>query len=202
MSSSHLFQDFGTLKAAKVGKQSLTIDEIEELKLQAFESGYKAGWEDADGAQSDSLTHVSAELASSLQSASFEYHELRATMNAAVQSIMADVVEKILPAAAQASLGAHIRDFVTGTVREALDKPIEIAVAPASEDAVRAVLSSDLQDPFKLVTSANLSPNQAMLQLGKAETELNLDKMMAEIAAAITTYFETQKPEVTDGGPA
>lgn len=202
MSTSHLFQDFGTMTPAQVGKQSLSVDQIEDIKLQAFENGYKAGWDDAIGAQTESLTHVSAELAASLQSASFEYHELRATMNAATQSIMSEVVEKILPKMAQASLGVHIRDLVSSSIRESLDKPIEIAVGNGSEDAVRAVLTLDLQEPFTLVTDACLSPNQVVLRLGDGEAEINLDKTVADIASAITTFFETQKSEETDGESA
>ncbi len=202
MSTTHLFQDFGTMQPAKVGKRSMSADELEDLKLQAFESGYQAGWEDALKAHSKSETHVSAELATSLQSASFEYHELRATLNASVQSIMAEVVETVLPLVAQASLGSHIRDYVVASARAALDRPIEIAVAPESEAAVRATLANDLPEAFDLVVDPTMSPNQAILRIGASEAEINLDKTVADIALAVTTFFETQKSEVTDGRPA
>lgn len=199
MSASHLFQDFGTMKSANVGKRSMAAGEIEDLKLQAFENGYQAGWDDAVKAQSESVTHVSAALAASLQSASFEYHELRATMNASVQSIMAEVVEAILPTVARASLGAHIRDYIVSSARDALDRTIEIAVAPASEDAVRMLLEAELPQPFELVGDPVMSPNQAVIRLGKCEAEINLDKTVADIASAVTTFFETNKTEVNDG---
>lgn len=202
MSTTHLFQDFGTMKPAAVGKLSLTTEEIEDLKLQAFEDGYQAGWEDAVKAQDKSLTHVSAGLANSLQTASFEYHELRSTMNAAVQSIMAEVVQTILPAAARASLGAHIRDFVLAQARAAMDRRIEITVAPASEEAVRSLLSSDLPEPFEIATDPDMSPDLAMLRLGAGEVEMNLGKTVADITAAIETYFENQNTEVRDGRPS
>lgn len=202
MTSSHLFQDFGTMKPATIAKRPMSVDEIEDLKLQAFESGYQAGWDDAVKAQSDSLTHVSSEFATSLQSASFEYHELRATMNAAVQGIMAEVTGTILPTIAQASLGAHIREYITSTVRDALDKPIEIAVAPANEDAVRYAVDDQFPEPFELVLDESLLPHQALLRLGPAEVEINLDKTVADIASAVTTFFETQKAEVNDGRSA
>ena len=202
MSLSHLFQDFGTLKSTQAGKRSLTAEEIEDLKLQSFESGFQAGWEDALKAQVETHSHVSAGLAASLQSASFEYHELRATLNASVQNIMAHVVDTILPLAARAGLGAHIRDFVTSAAQDAQDRPIEIVVAPECEEAVRRVLSSDLQEPFELVGDPGMSESQATIRLGSKESEINLDKTVAEIALAVATFFETQKSEVTDGRSA
>lgn len=202
MVASHLFQDFGTIKESRVGKRSMTAEEIEDLKLQAFESGYQAGWDDAVKAQSESLTHVSSEFAASLQSASFEYHELRATMNASIQTIMAEVVDAILPKVAHASLGAHIREYITSVARNTLEMPIEISVAPSCEDALRATLTGEVPEPFTLVLDPSMSPNQVTLRLGASEAEIDLDKTVADISSAVTAYFDTQKAEVTDGRSA
>ncbi|MEP2892342.1 hypothetical protein [Tateyamaria sp.] len=199
MVSSHLFQDFGTMKAAKVGKRSMSAEELEELKLQAFESGYQAGWDDAVKAQVASVTHVSSEFGNNLQAASFEYHEMRATLNASVQSIMNEVVTVILPVVARESLGVHIRDCITSVVQDSLDRPILITVAPASEEAVRATLTSDLPEPFEFYPDSTMSPNQVILRLGASEKEVNLDKTVADIESAVTSFFEIQNPEVTNG---
>ncbi|MFL4469488.1 hypothetical protein ACERZ8_06250 [Tateyamaria armeniaca] len=202
MSLTHLFQDFGTLKPANVGKKSMSTEEIEDLKLQAFEGGFQAGWDEAVKAQSDTVTHVSAGLAASLQSASFEYHELRGTLHASVQSIMTEIVETILPVAAHASLGSHIRDLVGSISQDALDRSIEIAVAPGRDEAVRNLLSAELPEPFEVIVDPMMSPNQATLRMGAKEIDVNLDKTVAEIASALTNFFETQKSEVNNGGTA
>lgn len=199
MTSSPFFQNFGTMKTATVGKRPMSIEDIEDLKLQAFESGYQAGWDDAVRAQSETMAHVSSEFAASLQSASFEYHELRATMNASVQSIMAEVVGAILPTIAHASLGAHIQEYIGSVARDALDRPIEVTIAPEQEDAVRSTLKEDLADPFKLTFDPALPANQALLRLGQAEAEINLGKTVADISAAVTAFFETQSAEVKVG---
>jgi len=202
MPASHLFQDFGTQKPVKAGKTTYSPEEIEEFKLQAFENGYQAGWDDAVKAQANTVTHVTSGLASSLQSASFDYHELRATLSASVQTIMEQVVNTALPQMAKASLGAHIRELVTVTARSALDRPIEISVAPENEDAVHAILSDTISEPFELIADPLMSPTQVVLRLGKQETEVNLDRLMADIGSAISTFFQTQNPEVSDGGTA
>ena len=193
MSASHLFQDFGTSKAQKPSTPGLAVEEVEEQKLDAFEKGYQAGWEDAVKAQNDTLTHVSSGLAASLQAASFEYHELRASLSSSVQSIMSQVVETILPTIAHASLGAHIREQIAAVSKDALDRPIEIAVSAESEDAVLAALSEGVPEPFELVIDPLMSSTQVILRVGPNETEINLDRVVADIGAAITTYFETQK---------
>ncbi|WP_415404997.1 hypothetical protein [Tateyamaria sp. SN3-11] len=202
MSAAHLFEDFGTLKPAKAPAPSRGDEEIEDLKLEAFENGYQAGWDDAVKAQADTLTHVSSGLAASLQAASFEYHELRASLNGSVQSILEQVVDTVLPTIAKVSLGAHIREQITSMSREALDRPIEIAIAPEAEDAVRGILAGEVQSPFILIVDPLMSPAQVVLRLGEAETELNLDKVVTDIRSAVTAYFQTQTSEVPDDRPA
>ncbi|MEO1710277.1 MAG: hypothetical protein AAFR70_08405 [Pseudomonadota bacterium] len=200
MTASHLFQDFGsTKKPEPSAPPEASQDEVEDQLLQSFENGYQAGWDDATKAQAETVAHVSSDLATSLQNASFEYHELRSTLNAAMQKILDEVAQKILPVAAHASLGSHIRSELEKLGRDAVDMPIEIAVAPLSETAVRAALGDDIQRPFVLVSDPAIGPSQALIRMGRRETEINLDRVVTEVAAAITTFFQTPNQEVNHG---
>lgn len=200
MAVPHLFQDFGNAKPQQQVSTSLpTIEDVEDQKLEAFEKGYQAGWDDAVSAQTETQSFVSSGLANSLQNASFEYHEMRATFNASVEAIIGNITEVILPQAAHASLGAHIREQVLTLTRNSLDRSIEIAVAPESEATVRSALDDSLPKPFVLVTDDLLSSSQALLRLGPQEVELNLDRSIAGISAAIASFFETHPNEVKDG---
>ena len=75
MSAAHLFEDFGEEKPKANLGSGLAVEEVADQKLEAFENGFQAGWEDAIAAQSETQSFVSSGLASSLQNASFEYHE-------------------------------------------------------------------------------------------------------------------------------
>ena len=202
MNTSKLFQDFGAPKRNPSKAATLPVEEVEDAKLQAFENGYQAGWDDAVKAQAETLTHVSADLAVSLQSASFEYHELRATLNGIVKDIMEQVTHTVLPEMARRSIGAHVREQIGQAAQSSLDMPLEIAVSAESEDAVRAALGGDPEAPFTLTIDPLLSPNQVLLRLGKREVEINLDRILSDIRSAISAYFETQPAEVSDGRSA
>ena len=69
--------------------ETLVLDTgaLEDAKLASFESGYSAGWEDAAAAQADDQTRVSADLARSLQSLTFTYHEARNHVLKAIEQI-------------------------------------------------------------------------------------------------------------------
>ncbi|WP_299592099.1 hypothetical protein [uncultured Tateyamaria sp.] len=199
MTASHLFEDFGDAKAQERFSSRMPVEDIEDQKLESFENGYQAGWDDAVAAQTETLSFVSSGLANSLQNASFEYHELRATLNASVETIIGQVVDVVLPQIANASLGAHVREKMAALTRKNLDRDIEIVVAPESEAAVRTALDDDPPKPFVLITDELLAPTQVVLRLDRNEAELHLDRAVAEISAAVTSFFENQANEVKDG---
>jgi flagellar assembly protein FliH len=199
MNASRLFEDFGEAPKRPKAKTPLGVEEVEDQKLEAFENGYQAGWEDAIKAQASTGAHVSTDLAARLQDASFEYHEVRNTLNGAVNDIMTELVKTLLPKIAQESLGAHVREQVAAMARSGLERTIEIVVAPESEDAVRSVLDAEVGPPFELVADEHLAPAQVILRLGPDEREINLVRIVDEIGTMVTAFFETEKSEVTNG---
>ena len=120
-------------------------------------------------------------------------------MNASIEAVLKGVTDVVLPQVARASLGAHIAQRVQEIATQRLDMAIEIVVAPENEAAVRNVLQDEIPEPFRLVTDELLAPAQAMLRAENTEVELNLDRAVAEISAAIAAFFETQSTEVNDG---
>lgn len=199
MTASHLFQDFGDIKSSQHSRQDLPIEDVEDQKLEAFEKGYQAGWEDAVAAQTETRSFVSSGLANSLQNASFEYHELRATLNASVEAILAGVIDVVLPQIARASLGAHVCEEVSTLARKSMDRDIEIVVAPESQSAVRAALQDDLPTPFVLTTDKLLAPTQVILRLDSSEAELHLERAITDISTAVASFFENNPNEAKDG---
>ena len=196
MSRAHLFQDFGSIRSDDPGTGESAV-EIEEQKLQSFEDGYQAGWDDAVKAQSRTAQHISSALAANLQDASFQYHEMRATLNKSAQGILQQIVQTTLPTVAQASLGARICEEIIGQVRNALEAKIVVAVAPSSVDAVKTVLGDTLSDPFDVVGDAAMPPDQAVLRIDQSEIEIDMARVLAEIDCAVSAFFTTDDPEVT-----
>ena len=67
-----------------------------KLQLDAFEEGYRAGWDDAIKAQSDDRTRIS-EFAQNLQDLSFTYHEAYSHAINAMTPLLEDIVRSVLP---------------------------------------------------------------------------------------------------------
>ncbi len=163
---------------------------LEDAKLASFESGYSAGWEDAAAAQADDQSRVSADLARSLQSLSFTYHEARSHVLKAVEPLLRQVVSQLLPAIAKAALAAKVLEVLMPLAEGLVDAPITLMLNPAARRAIEDQIAKTSGLPLILVEEPTLGEGQVYLKLGDVEREVNLDRAVTEISAAVRGFFD------------
>ncbi len=163
---------------------------FEEAKLQAYDQGYKAGWDDAAQAQQSDQSQISAELARNLKSLGFTFADARNHVLAAMNPVLQDIVARLLPAIARDALAPTILQALRPLAERASDSPIEILINPAARTAVEAVLLHSNGPPTHLVDEPSLGEGQAFLRLGQSETRIDLDGAIGDISAALTSFFQ------------
>ncbi|MEP2095997.1 MAG: ABC transporter ATP-binding protein [Paracoccaceae bacterium] len=163
--------------------------EIENQKLDSFEKGYQAGWDDAVNAQVATKTRISSDLAKNLQEVSFSYHEARSTLTKSLEPLFSDVVATLLPEVARHSLGPHLVAQLTDMVRVQTDQVIEITVSPVNLETIETLIENELESPFVMVPDPNLSEGQVFLRIGVEEREIDLDHVIETVGAAFNNFF-------------
>lgn len=164
---------------------------LEEERLQAFDKGYKAGWDDAAAAHEAQQTSISQEFAGNLQRMSFTYHDARSTILSEMESILRGMVEKVLPRTLQRSLGEMIVERVAAMAEEASEVPVEIVVAPENTERLQQMVADKVAPPLKIHQEPSLGAGQAYLRMGRTERKLDLDSVLLEISDAVTDFFES-----------
>lgn len=172
--------------------ETLVLDTgaLEDAKLASFESGYSAGWEDAAAAQADDRTRVSADLARSLQSLTFTYHEARNHVLKAIEPLLRHVVGHLLPVLAKDTLAAKVLEVLLPLADNLVAAPITLMLNPAARSAIEDILAKTSGLPLILVEEPTLGEGQVYLKLGDVEREVNLDRAVLEISAAVRGFFE------------
>lgn len=171
---------------------------FEEAKLTAYDQGYSAGWEDAASAQSEDRTRVQADLARNLQSLGFTYQEARMHVLRAIEPLLQQMVNRLLPALARETLAPVVLDVLMPLAEEMADAPVTLVLNPASRPAVEALLAQATGLPVTIVDEPSLGEGQAYLRLGASETHVDLDRATAEITAAVRGFFELPERERHD----
>lgn len=194
-----LLEDFsGSGSAAQAGPV-IEVSEVEGLKLEAFENGYKAGWDDAAKAQSEDRDKFSSNFAQHLQDLSFTYHEAYAQVMQGVTPLLQEVVASMLPAMAQAALGAHIVEQLEHLARSIGHMEVQVAVSPVNVNAILPLLETDFGFPLQVVQDETLADEQADIRFGETEKQIDLSDLITSIENALAGFAYNNQRKTANG---
>ena len=193
MTIAHLLEDFGSAPLQDFSAE-LGESEGETELLASFEQGYKAGWDDAIKAKSEERGNLSADLGRNLQDLSFTYNEAYGAMTAALQPLMDQIVQAILPTIAQGTLGAHISEQLKDLAADQVGQGIQILVSTENRETVADLVEQQAGIAAEIVADAELGPGQAYVRFGDKERQIDLDEVLSGIKKAVAGFFhETEK---------
>ena len=169
---------------------------LEDIRMQAYEQGYTAGWDDAASAQSEDQSRIQADFARNLQSLGFTFHEARMHVLRAVQPLLNEIVICLLPEMAREALASVALEILMPLADEMADAPVTLVLNPASRPAVEALLEKATGLQLTVIEEPTLGEGQVYLRLGDVETRVDLDRATADIATAVRDFFDlTEKDQ-------
>ncbi len=179
-------------EAKFVKSHTIVLDHgaLEDEKLASYETGYKAGWEDASAAIEGDQSRIKSELARNLQALSFTYHEARSHVLSAVEPLLLQVVGQLLPEIARETLAPFILETLMPLAEGLGDAPVTLVLHPNVRAAVESLLEQATGLPLSIEEESTLGEGQVFIRLGTVETQVDLDKATAEIAAAVRGFFD------------
>ncbi|WP_187431459.1 hypothetical protein ROLI_038600 [Roseobacter fucihabitans] len=198
MSLSHRYRNFGQSSVEVEDNDLLSSEGIEDQKLQSFEEGYQAGWDDAIKAQTDATMKVSTELGQNLQDMSFTYQEALSKLTLSIEPVMHQIVEKLLPAFARQTLGSHIIGELRDLVKLHAGQPIEIVISPENVETIKELAGKNLTDTFQIFEEPSLGQGQAFVRVGSQERSIDIDCVILGVSEAMTAFFHETEQEKSD----
>lgn len=174
----------GTAQTVVIGSA-----EIEEGRLQSYESGYSAGWEDAIAAMKDDQTKIGSELANNLQHLAFTFQEARTHVVKSVQPVLIQLCTQLLPSLAKEVLAPVILDTIMPLIEDQVDNPVRLVMNPIARPAVERFLTQAAGLPLVIVEEATLGEGQVYLRLGDIEHRIDLDTAVAQLSRAVHDFF-------------
>jgi len=198
MSLSHRYHNFSGMTSAGDLSDEANLDNAEDAKLQSFEDGYQAGWEDAVKAHEDAKDRIATDFAQNLQDMSFTFHEAFAKLSLAMKPLLSQIVTKVLPELSDKSIAAHVLDQMTELMAVRSVNAIEIAVAPENLDALTEILRGQTNIPFEVKAESALGEGQVYLRVNADEREVNFGAITAGMSDALDAYFQQIEQETPD----
>lgn len=174
---------------------------IEQVRMEAYEQGYTAGWDDGVAAQAEDQTRLREDLGRSLQGQSFTFHEARAHVLRALDPLFSAMLSRLLPEVARAALAPMVAEALQPLAADLADAPVSVFINPAARPAVAALLAAGAELPVALVDEPLLAEGQAVLRLGQIEVSVDLDATMSALAATLRGFLEMSQTPAPNPAP-
>jgi flagellar biosynthesis/type III secretory pathway protein FliH len=186
-----ILEDFGTPHLPTA--PAMSDEELETIRPEAFENGYKAGWDDAAKALREEQSHITSDLARNLQDLSFTYTEAHSAVLAAIRPLMGDIIDKVVPELARETLGLRIKDELEQLAKRKASQRVEILVT------TEGLMSQDFGFPLAVVADDTLSEGQVFMRFDDEETEIDLNAVTEGIRQAVDGFFTEQERKIQNG---
>lgn len=173
----------------------LMPEQVEDLRLTAYERGYAAGWEDARRQAEAERDARAAQVAARIEALTFAYHEARAHVLAGVEPVLAAMLSAILPAAARASIVPLVLEELMPLARAGADRPLVLRIPRGWRADYEAALAGLALPPLTLVETDDLAETEAEIVADSAETRIDLPAAQARIAAALEAFHHLPAKE-------
>ncbi|KMW59024.1 ABC transporter, ATP-binding protein, flagellar [Candidatus Rhodobacter oscarellae] len=194
-------EDFALSEAGPLQSSDdrISTTESETARMNAYEQGYKAGWDDAVRSETEEQARIGTELARHLKEMSFGFHEARTHILKAMEPLLEELIGNLLPTLVRDSLGPRIVETLEPLIADCADSPVHIAVAPDSEALLRPHLEASGISEFDLVEEVTLSDGQAFLRVGRIERKIDLTQALEEIAKSVRALSDLNERAIIDG---
>ncbi|MCC6001431.1 MAG: flagellar biosynthesis protein [Pararhodobacter sp.] len=170
-------------------------EDLEDLRLNAYERGYLAGWEDAmRQAETDDRARAAA-LAGFAEQLCFGYHEARDHVLRALEPVLRAMAQQVLPVAAQTALVPRVIEELLPFAGRAADAPVVLRVPSGAAALFEAGFKGHVLPPLELVETADLPPGSAEFAAGPQDVVIDLSQAAARCADAVTAFYQYSQSE-------
>ena len=198
MTISHLLEDFGNSISSQTQAQPAEAAS-EEALLESYETGYKAGWEDASKAREDNERAMSDALLSNLQDLSFTYHEAHEAVLAEVAPMVEKAIMTVLPDLARKSVGAIVIEELHRIIDAHGATQVSLVTSPDDYDTIADLMPEDLQFPVNLKADPALASGQAQFEFDAREREIDLSEVLGAVEQAFAAFTHETRKEAQNG---
>ena len=185
--------------AQQAPSDTVSRTQMEAEKSTSYENGYQAGFDDAAQAEAKNQERIRADLARNLQELSFTFHEARAHVTQAMEPLLMQVLEKVLPQIARDTLVNRIFEELQPMVDQCAESPVELMVCPADLPAMRAHSEQFDHANVELVEETSLAEGQVYLRVGRIEKQIDLSGVIERISDSIHALYDLNERTLKHG---
>lgn len=177
------------------GPVFLMPEQVEDIRLNAYERGYGAGWDDGgQQGESEDAAHR-AEIRRQVEQISFGYHEARAHVLNALNPLLTAVFDTVLPEVSRAAIVPLVIDQLLPLAHDAAEEPLVLTVPQGMRARFEAAFEGLVLPPLTLNESAELADAQAVISQGESQSHVDLTQATDSARMALERFYQFQNED-------
>lgn len=191
-------ENFGAREIAPSAPR-ISEEEVEQIRRDAYETGFRAGASDAVASFQAEESRLSAELVTTLGELSFGFHEAATHVMMNVTPVLKAVIDTVLPLLMSETVGYTILEAVDPLIKEASGTPVRLLVNPDEAAVIRRIIGECADVPFVIVEDPALELGRANLKVGAVERHIDVSGVLGRVSAAVDAVTELNVRKSANG---
>ncbi|WP_439560071.1 hypothetical protein [Roseinatronobacter sp.] len=162
----------------------LDAEAAEALRVQSYEQGYGAGWQDALQQMRDEDALREGAALEALQAISFTYNEAHAALEASFLSLTETLIEKLVPEIMRLSLPGLVLEGLQQAAARPARSPLTLYCAPLARPALEHVVAAVPGIEIQLLEEASYTEAQVALRVDDHQKTIDLDAVITQLRDA------------------
>ena len=195
----HLLEDFAVFEGVGRDGRGPNEEICDLVRLEGFDAGYKAGWDDATKALNTASETFSETLRENLSDLTFTYHEARSSVIKGLSPVIEEIIRSVLPQVLHNSFPAVVLETIQTLANENSNPTVNLRVHPDQVEALTKELDHGLDMPFQIKGDPCLGQDAALLDIGHTEMEIDFTAYLEKISQSLSTFFDSEKGSIRYG---
>jgi flagellar assembly protein FliH len=173
---------------APAAPEALPETGLEGGNLDAFEQGYRSGWDDCTANEVEERRRVGADLATALAEVSLTLDAAREEMMSALRPLFEEIVSQLLPAIAAEAVTPLVVEELRRIAEERCTTRVELLASPATCPVIENLVDATPELEVSVVPEPALAEGQVSLRFEEQRRDIDLSQAAAQMAEAIRDF--------------
>lgn len=177
----------------------LMPEDIEELRLTAYERGYVAGYEDAEEQAGSREAADRARVVAALEGLGFGYHEARSLILRELEPLIEAMLGQLMPALMRSMLIPLIIETLMPLADARTAEPLTLRVPSGLRAACLTAFEGLVLPPLTIVEDATLRDGLAEIHGPEEHWAVDLSALIDRIGVAVQAEYFPQEKDANHG---
>jgi flagellar biosynthesis/type III secretory pathway protein FliH len=188
--------------AAPPSAPQMAHSELDGDGLDAFEQGYRNGWDDCIANETEERRRIGSDLAATLSEMSLAAESMQREILSGLAPLLEQIAEQLLPPLAAEALAPAVMEQVRSIVAECGSVEIELLAAPEKCRPIEAVLQASTDLAVRVLPEPAFAEGQVSIRIADQRRDIDLSDAAERMADIIRAFAAEARSGGVSAAPA